>query len=87
MTPHPPYEVYSAKVYHARDLTKSGAEKRTFHYDLNVTDYPAESWTVDFVVGGAGLSLGAVLDLHALPSWLTPDLSFSAACVSVPKGG
>ena len=53
VTPHPPYEVYSAKVHHARELTKPGAEKRTYHYDLDVTDYPAESGDVDFMVGGA----------------------------------
>ncbi|KAL8858316.1 MAG: hypothetical protein Q9178_005179 [Gyalolechia marmorata] len=53
VTPHPPYEVFSAKVHHARELTKAGAEKRTYHFDLDVTDYPEESGTVDFVVGGA----------------------------------
>ncbi|KAL6716855.1 hypothetical protein ACLMJK_004767 [Lecanora helva] len=53
VTPHPPYEVFSAKVHHARELTKPGAEKRTYHFDLDVTDYPAESGDVDFVVGGA----------------------------------
>lgn len=53
VTPHAPYEVFSAKVHHARELTKSGAEKRTYHYDIDVTDYPAESGDVDFVVGGA----------------------------------
>ena len=53
VTPHPPYEVYSAKLHHARELTKPGAEKRTYHFDLDVTDYPAESGNVDFVVGGA----------------------------------
>ena len=53
VTPHPPYEVFSAKLHHARELTKFGAEKRTFHFDLDVTDYPAESGDVDFVVGGA----------------------------------
>ena len=53
VTPHPPYEVYPAKLHHARELTKPGAEKRTFHFDLDVTDYPAESGDVDFVVGGA----------------------------------
>ncbi|MCJ1452866.1 hypothetical protein MMC28_003211 [Mycoblastus sanguinarius] len=53
VTPHPPYEVFSAKVYHARELTKPGAEKRTYHFDLDVTDYPKESGDVDFVVGGA----------------------------------
>ena len=53
VTPHAPYEVYSARVHHARELTKPGAEKRTYHFDLDVTDYPAESGNVDFVVGGA----------------------------------
>ncbi|KAK4697698.1 hypothetical protein P7C71_g403, partial [Lecanoromycetidae sp. Uapishka_2] len=53
VTPHAPYEVHSAKVHHARELTKPGAEKRTYHFDLDVTDYPAESGDVDFVVGGA----------------------------------
>lgn len=53
VTPHPPYEVFSARVHHARELTKPGAEKRTYHFDLDVTDYPEESGTVDFVVGGA----------------------------------
>ncbi|MCJ1223499.1 hypothetical protein MMC12_000141 [Toensbergia leucococca] len=53
VTPHPPYDVYSAKVHHARELTKGGAEKRTYHFDLDVTDYPDESGNVDFVVGGA----------------------------------
>jgi len=50
--PHPPYDVYSAPVYHARQLTKPGAEKRTFHFDIDVTDYPDEGG-VDFKVGGA----------------------------------
>ena len=53
VTPHPPYHVFPAKVHHARELTKAGAEKRTYHFDLDVTDYPEESGTVDFVVGGA----------------------------------
>ncbi|KPI39275.1 putative FAD-binding protein C12C2.03c [Cyphellophora attinorum] len=51
--PHPPYQVFSAPLYHARELTKPGAEKRTFHFDLDVTDYPVEGGDVDFVVGGA----------------------------------
>jgi sulfite reductase alpha subunit-like flavoprotein len=50
--PHPPYEVYSAKIFSARELTKPGAEKRTYHFDLDVTDYPEEGG-VDFKVGGA----------------------------------
>jgi sulfite reductase alpha subunit-like flavoprotein len=53
VTPHPPYEVFSAPLFHARELTKPGAEKRTYHFDLDVTDYPTESGDVDFVVGGA----------------------------------
>jgi sulfite reductase alpha subunit-like flavoprotein len=53
VTPHPPYEVFSAPLFHARELTKPGAEKRTYHFDIDVTDYPKESGEVDFVVGGA----------------------------------
>ncbi|WEW61728.1 hypothetical protein PRK78_007222 [Emydomyces testavorans] len=51
--PHPPYEVYRAPIHHSRELTKPGAEKSTFHFDIDVTDYPAEGGDVDFVVGGA----------------------------------
>ncbi|KAL4869112.1 hypothetical protein BDV12DRAFT_168617 [Aspergillus spectabilis] len=51
--PHPPYNVYRAPIYHARELTRPGAEKRTYHFDIDVTDYPTESGNVDFVVGGA----------------------------------
>lgn len=50
--PHPPYNIFSAPVHHARELTKPGAEKRTFHFDIDVTDYPDEGG-VDFKVGGA----------------------------------
>ena len=50
--PHPPYDVFAAPVYHARELTKPGAIKRTFHFDLDITDYPEEGG-VDFKVGGA----------------------------------
>ncbi|ETN39641.1 uncharacterized protein HMPREF1541_05867 [Cyphellophora europaea CBS 101466] len=53
VTPHPPYDVYSAPLFHTRELTKPGAEKRTYHFDLDVTDYPVEGGDVDFVVGGA----------------------------------
>lgn len=53
VTPHPPYDVFSAPLFHARELTKPGAEKRTYHFDLDVTDYPIEGGNVDFVVGGA----------------------------------
>lgn len=52
MKPHPPYNIYSAPLYSARELTKPGAEKRTFHFDIDVTDYPEEGG-VDFKVGGA----------------------------------
>lgn len=77
VTPHPPYEVYSAKVHHARELTKPGAEKRTYHFDLDVTDYPAESGNVDFVVGGAvgvqapnpGVLVDEILDLLNVPRY------------------
>ncbi|OQE46502.1 hypothetical protein PENCOP_c001G00382 [Penicillium coprophilum] len=51
--PHPPYQVYRAPLFHTRELTGPGAEKRTYHFDIDVTDYPAESGMVDFVVGGA----------------------------------
>jgi sulfite reductase alpha subunit-like flavoprotein len=51
--PHPPYDVYSAPIQHARALTKPGAPKRTYHLDLDVTDYPTEGGDVDFVAGGA----------------------------------
>lgn len=53
VTPHPPFEVFSAPLFHTRELTKAGAEKRTYHFDIDVTDYPKESGDVDFVVGGA----------------------------------
>jgi sulfite reductase alpha subunit-like flavoprotein len=52
MKPHPPYDIFNAPVHDARELTKPGAEKRTFHFDIDVTDYPAEGG-VDFKVGGA----------------------------------
>ncbi|TKA46308.1 hypothetical protein B0A55_13785, partial [Friedmanniomyces simplex] len=47
MKPHPPYSIFNAPVHCARELTKPGAEKRTIHFDLDVTDYPAEGG-VDF---------------------------------------
>lgn len=50
--PHPPYSVFSAPIFHARELTNQGAEKRTVHFDLDITDYPEEG-DVDFKVGGA----------------------------------
>lgn len=51
--PHPPYDVFSAKLHHARELTKPGAEKRTIHFDIDVTDYPEEGGDIEFRVGGA----------------------------------
>ncbi|RFU23600.1 hypothetical protein B7463_g12739, partial [Scytalidium lignicola] len=50
--PHPPYHVFSARIYSARALTRPGAEKRTYHFDIDVTGYP-EELGVDFKVGGA----------------------------------
>ena len=76
--PHPPWEVYSSKVHHARELTKPGAEKRTYHFDLDVTDYPAENGEVDFVVGGAiGVQapnpahlVSEVFDILGIPNYI-----------------
>ena len=78
VTPHPPYEVFSAPLFHARELTKPGAEKRTYHFDIDVTDYPKESGEVDFVVGGAiGVCapnapevVDQVFDLLAVPTFV-----------------
>ncbi|KAH6603326.1 fad binding domain containing [Trichoderma cornu-damae] len=75
--PHPPYSVYAAKIHAARELTKSGAEKRTYHFDLDVTDYPDEENT-DFKVGGAigvvapnsGAVVEDVLDALMVPRFL-----------------
>ncbi|KAI9155246.1 putative FAD-binding protein C12C2.03c [Paramyrothecium foliicola] len=50
--PHPPYHVYPAKIHNTRELTKGGAEKRTYHFDLDITDYTEEE-ECDFKVGGA----------------------------------
>jgi sulfite reductase alpha subunit-like flavoprotein len=50
--PHPPYHVHPAKIHNTRELTKGGAEKRTYHFDLDITDYPGEE-DCDFKVGGA----------------------------------
>lgn len=74
LQPHPPYDVFSAPLFHARELTRPGAEKRTFHFDIDVTDYPAEGGT-DFKVGGAiGVcppnqeeSVNEIFDLLAVP--------------------
>lgn len=77
VTPHPPNEVYSAPLFHARELTKPGAEKRTYHFDIDVTDYPVEGGDVDFVVGGAiGVCapnspdlVDTIFDLLAIPKF------------------
>lgn len=50
--PHPPHHVFAARIHNTRELTGAGAEKRTFHFDLDVTNYP-EGEDVDFKVGGA----------------------------------
>lgn len=50
--PHPPHHVFPARIHTARELTGQGAEKRTFHFDIDVTNYP-EDEGVDFKVGGA----------------------------------
>lgn len=75
VTPHPPFEVFSAKIDSTRELTKPGASKRTYHFDLDVTDYPEESG-VDFRVGGAiGVqapndfdTIDRIFDLLAIPA-------------------
>ncbi|KAG6008807.1 hypothetical protein E4U21_003836 [Claviceps maximensis] len=75
--PHPPYHVYPAKIHTARELTKDGAEKRTYHFDLDITDYPEEDGT-DFKVGGAigvmapncELTVEDVLDALMVPRFL-----------------
>lgn len=75
--PHPPYHVFPAKIHNTRELTKVGAEKRTYHFDLDVTDYPEETGT-DFKVGGAiGVSapndpvvVEELMDLLLVPRFL-----------------
>ncbi|EAQ86057.1 hypothetical protein CHGG_07310 [Chaetomium globosum CBS 148.51] len=75
--PHPPYHVFPARIHNTRELTRPGAEKRTFHFDLDVTNYP-EGEEHDFKVGGAiGVSapneasmVEEVLDLLMVPRFL-----------------
>ena len=75
--PHPPHHVFPARIHSTRELTRPGAEKRTFHFDLDVTNYP-EGEGVDFKVGGAiGVSapneapmVEEVLDLLMVPRFL-----------------
>lgn len=50
--PHPPFNVFPARIHNTRELTRPGAEKRTYHFDLDVTDYP-KGENIDFKVGGA----------------------------------
>ncbi|KAM0495277.1 hypothetical protein ACHAP8_008123 [Fusarium lateritium] len=72
--PHPPHNVYPAKIHNTRELTKPGAEKRTFHFDLDITDYPPEE-VFDFKVGGAigvmapndEISVDEILDALMIP--------------------
>ncbi|KAK3685665.1 hypothetical protein B0T22DRAFT_466241 [Podospora appendiculata] len=75
--PHPPHHVFPARIHNTRELTGRGAEKRTFHFDLDVTNYP-EAEGVDFKVGGAiGVSapneessVEEILDLLLVPRFL-----------------
>ncbi|CAK7274567.1 hypothetical protein SEPCBS57363_006229 [Sporothrix epigloea] len=75
--PHPPYHVYPARIHNARELTRPGAEKRTYHFDLDVTDYPEET-DMDFRVGGAvgvvapneANLVDEILDLLMVPRFL-----------------
>lgn len=75
--PHPPYHVFPARLHKARELTRPGAEKRTFHFDLDITNYP-DGEGVEFKVGGAiGVSapndeadVDEILDLLLVPRFL-----------------
>ncbi|KAI1138698.1 hypothetical protein F5Y05DRAFT_403926 [Hypoxylon sp. FL0543] len=75
--PHPPYHVFPARIHNTRELTRPGAEKRTYHFDLDITDYP-HGEGVDFKVGGAiGVSapndaaaVEQVLDLLLVPRYV-----------------
>jgi len=75
--PHPPYHVFPARIHNTRELTRPGAEKRTFHFDLDVTNYP-DTEDVEFKVGGAiGVSapneapvVDEILDLLGVPRFL-----------------
>lgn len=51
--PHPPYDVHNVPIIDARPLTGLDAIKRTYHFDLDVSNYPDEISGVDFRVGGA----------------------------------
>lgn len=74
--PHAPYHVFPAKIHNTRELTRTGAEKRTYHFDLDITDYPYEGG-VDFKVGGAigvmapndPAAVEDILDLLSVPKF------------------
>ncbi|KAI1776427.1 hypothetical protein F4818DRAFT_380267 [Hypoxylon cercidicola] len=75
--PHHPHHVFPARIHNTRELTRPGAEKRTYHFDLDITDYPHEEG-IDFKVGGAiGISapndsaaVDQILDLLLIPRYL-----------------
>jgi sulfite reductase alpha subunit-like flavoprotein len=75
--PHPPHHVFPARIHASRELTKVGAEKRTYHFDLDITGYP-DGEGVDFKVGGAiGVTapnessvVEDILDLLMVPRFL-----------------
>ncbi|KAK1760914.1 putative methionine synthase reductase [Echria macrotheca] len=75
--PHPPHHVFPARIHNTRELTGQGAEKRTFHFDLDITNYP-DGEDVEFRVGGAiGVTapneqpmVDEVLDLLMVPRFL-----------------
>ncbi|TPX08751.1 uncharacterized protein E0L32_009813 [Thyridium curvatum] len=75
--PHPPYHVFPARIENTRELTKQGAEKRTFHFDIDITNYP-DLEAGEFKVGGAiGITapnedarVDEILDLLMIPRYL-----------------
>lgn len=75
--PHPPHHVFPARLHKTRELTRPGAEKRTFHFDIDISNYP-DTEGVDFRVGGAiGVSapndeseVDEILDLLLVPRFL-----------------
>ncbi|KAI1406562.1 hypothetical protein F4819DRAFT_162270 [Hypoxylon fuscum] len=75
--PHHPYHVFPARINSTRELTRPGAEKRTYHFDLDITDYPHKEG-LDFKVGGAiGVSapnetaaVDQVFDLLLVPRYV-----------------
>ncbi|EEB09263.2 FAD binding protein [Schizosaccharomyces japonicus yFS275] len=53
--PHPPFAIYSAPVVSVRELTKPGALKRVFHFEIDVSDYPLPPNELWMVGGSFGL--------------------------------